>query len=210
MARRTKAEAEETRESILDAAEKLFYEQGVSRTTLEKIAAEAGVTRGAIYWHFQNKPALFNAMVERIRLPYHSMLEELDSLPELDPLMQIREMMIRSLRMIGSSEHHHRVLTIVFYRCEYLDDLNPAVCKQQEQEEVAHSIIERAFERAKQAGLLNPMLNPVLATKALHAYIGGLIAHYLQHPEEYDLSNHAAELIDVMLAGLKKPDNKTD
>ena len=61
MARRTKEEAAATRDSILDAAEKLFVEQGVSRTTLQHIATEAGVTRGAIYWHFDDKSALFNA-----------------------------------------------------------------------------------------------------------------------------------------------------
>ena len=55
MARRTKAEAESTRAAILDAAEVLFYQHGVSRTTLEKIALAANVTRGAIYWHFENR-----------------------------------------------------------------------------------------------------------------------------------------------------------
>jgi TetR/AcrR family acrAB operon transcriptional repressor len=57
MARRTKEEAAATRESILDAAEQLFVKQGVSRTTLQHIATAAGVTRGAIYWHFNDKGA---------------------------------------------------------------------------------------------------------------------------------------------------------
>ena len=73
MARRTKEEAEETRQSILDAAERLFHDQGVSRTSLADIASAAGVTRGAIYWHFENKVDLFQAMLERLHLP----LEEL-------------------------------------------------------------------------------------------------------------------------------------
>jgi TetR/AcrR family acrAB operon transcriptional repressor len=61
MARRTKEDALATRDSILDAAELLFVEQGVSRTTLQHIATAAGVTRGAIYWHFLDKGAMFNA-----------------------------------------------------------------------------------------------------------------------------------------------------
>src|SRR3546814_1649852 len=56
--RRTKEEALETRESILDAAERIFFERGVSRTTLDQIARAASVTRGAVYWHFQNKSDL--------------------------------------------------------------------------------------------------------------------------------------------------------
>ena len=54
MARRTRDEALETRNTILDTAERVFSERGVSHTTLADIAAAAGVTRGAIYWHFKN------------------------------------------------------------------------------------------------------------------------------------------------------------
>src|SRR3569833_1281025 len=63
MARRTKQDALATRDSILDAAELLFEQQGVSRTTLQHIAAEAGVTRGAIYWRFHDKSDLINALM---------------------------------------------------------------------------------------------------------------------------------------------------
>jgi TetR/AcrR family acrAB operon transcriptional repressor len=47
--RRTKAEAEETRSSIIRAAERVFYAKGVSNTTMEDVANAAGVTRGAVY-----------------------------------------------------------------------------------------------------------------------------------------------------------------
>ncbi|MDV7394715.1 TetR family transcriptional regulator, partial [Arthrospira platensis SPKY1] len=63
MVRKTKEEAWETRQRILDAAEQVFQRQGVSRTSLSHIAAEAGVTRGAIYWHFKNKVDLYDAMI---------------------------------------------------------------------------------------------------------------------------------------------------
>ncbi len=60
MARKTKQQALETRQHILDVALRLFSQQGVSSTSLAAIAKEAGVTRGAIYWHFKNKSDLFN------------------------------------------------------------------------------------------------------------------------------------------------------
>ena len=55
----------------------MFHECGVSRSTLEKIAKEAGVTRGAIYWHFKDKAELFFAMREDVFAP---MVERTDSL----------------------------------------------------------------------------------------------------------------------------------
>ncbi len=57
---KTKQKAEETRQQILDAAVREFSAHGVSRTSLTDIAIAAGVTRGAIYWHFKNKVDLFN------------------------------------------------------------------------------------------------------------------------------------------------------
>ena len=54
MVRKTKEEAEQTRKDILNAARIVFHECGVSRSSLEKIAKAAGVTRGAIYWHFKD------------------------------------------------------------------------------------------------------------------------------------------------------------
>src|SRR5690606_18567469 len=69
MARRSKAEALETRETILDAAIEVFHQHGVARPSLTEVARLAGVTRGAVYGHFRNKADLFNALCDRIRLP---------------------------------------------------------------------------------------------------------------------------------------------
>lgn len=68
MARKTKEEALQTRQIILDAAETLFQQQGVSRTSLQQIAQAANVTRGAIYWHFSDKLALFQALLDRAHI----------------------------------------------------------------------------------------------------------------------------------------------
>jgi AcrR family transcriptional regulator len=203
MARRTKAEAESTKAAILDAAEVLFYQHGVSRTTLEKIAAAANVTRGAIYWHFQNKADLFNAMLERVRLPFQHLLAELDANLSGDPIAQVRKLLIDGLSLIALSEQHHRVLTIVFHRCEYIDELNPAVTKQDELDEQTVAVLQRALERAEHTGRLRPGVSARLAAMALHTYVGGIISQFLLKPQQYDLQQHAAELIDAMLVGLQ-------
>jgi TetR/AcrR family acrAB operon transcriptional repressor len=61
--RRTKEEAEITRQNLLATALRVFSRQGYADTRLEDIAAEAQVTRGAIYHHFGSKADLYNAMV---------------------------------------------------------------------------------------------------------------------------------------------------
>ena len=67
--RKTKEDALATRERLLDAAEALFRERGVTRTSLAEVATAAGMTRGAVYWHFKDKADLFRAMCDRATLP---------------------------------------------------------------------------------------------------------------------------------------------
>ena len=59
MARRTKKDAAETRALILEQATVLFEENGYKATTLDDIAHTVGVTKGAIFHHFENKKSLF-------------------------------------------------------------------------------------------------------------------------------------------------------
>ena len=73
MVRRTKEEALETRNRILDAAEAVFHARGVARPSLADIAEAAGVTRGAIYWHFKDKSVVFAAMCDRVNLPVEAL-----------------------------------------------------------------------------------------------------------------------------------------
>lgn len=67
--RRSKEDAAVTRENVLAAAEQLFAENGIHATRLSDIAAAAGVTRGAIYWHFSNKDELIGALIDRLSTP---------------------------------------------------------------------------------------------------------------------------------------------
>ena len=65
MPRRSRAETKvETRRRLLDAAREVFTAVGYQGATLDEIAGRAGFTKGALYWHFPNKQALFMALVE--------------------------------------------------------------------------------------------------------------------------------------------------
>jgi AcrR family transcriptional regulator len=60
-----RAEARGTaREKLLDSAAKVFAERGYRGTSVDLVAEDAGVTKGALYWHFKNKEELFFALIE--------------------------------------------------------------------------------------------------------------------------------------------------
>lgn len=55
----------DTRRQILRAAEALFARQGYDSTTVEQIARQAGVTKGAVYYFFKNKAELFCLVIDQ-------------------------------------------------------------------------------------------------------------------------------------------------
>ena len=76
MSKKTYEEAQKTKQSILAAANQVFTTKGYAKASLSDIARVAQVTRGAIYWHFENKGELLAAVLEE-----H--LERLNLLPTL-------------------------------------------------------------------------------------------------------------------------------
>jgi TetR/AcrR family acrAB operon transcriptional repressor len=55
-----------TRDKILLAALTIFSRRGYSEASMDEIAREAGITKGALYWHFQDKQALYEAVVDLV------------------------------------------------------------------------------------------------------------------------------------------------
>lgn len=203
MVRRTKEEAEETRLQILDAAERTFHDKGVSRTSLAGIAAAAGVTRGAIYWHFQNKADLFQAMIERLRMPLEELTRATLSEDELDPLGRLRELMVQVLRRVELDTHFRRVSEIFQHKCEFTVEFGDLRQKMQTFSIECDQRIEKSLRNAVNRGQLPRDLDCHLAAFSLHANLGGLKAHWLLTPEHLSLAAQAENLVDGMLDMLR-------
>ena len=65
------AQATATRSQLVAVARRLFAERGYADTATEEIVAQAGVTRGALYYHFRNKQDLFRAVFAAVEEEVH-------------------------------------------------------------------------------------------------------------------------------------------
>ena len=201
MARRTKAEAAVTREQLLDAAERVFRERGVSSTTLGEVAAAAGVTRGAVYWHFRDKADLLGALCERATLPLDAIFEECGC--SGDPIQTLRTTAIASLTHLARDPRAQAVFQLVFQTCGSTDELAPLATTHDREHNACLGRIEELAARAVAAGQLPGDTDVTLAAQALHAYVMGLMQAWVRQPDAYDLAAAAPALIDAMLAGLR-------
>ncbi|CEP37102.1 MAG: TetR family transcriptional regulator [Halomonas sp.] len=203
MARKTKAEAAATREALLEAAEEVFFAKGVARTSLEQIARHAGLTRGAVYWHFKNKGDLFMALVEKVRMPFQSLMDEVDKAdPELSPLEAIRLACHAGLVRIEQPSYQ-RVLSILLHRCEFFSDINPL----EMQEEIGNECFEEmldVFILAKQQALLREDLSPQVAARLMQSMMGGVFHDWLRNPEAFSIRERGGELIDASIRMMQR------
>ena len=175
MVRRTKEEAQETRSRILDAAELVFYDKGVSRTSLADIAQAAGVTRGAIYWHFENKGDLFTAMFDRVLLPLDELKAASVDPNEADPLGRIRELCTLCLRNTATDARRRRVFDILFLKCEFVEEMGPVMTRHQSNMREALAKLEEGVRNAISKGQLPTDLDPARAARVVHSMIGGAL-----------------------------------
>ncbi|WP_404296579.1 TetR family transcriptional regulator [Halomonas sp.] len=199
MARKTKAEAAATREALLDAAEEVFLDKGVARTSLEQIARHAGMTRGAVYWHFKNKADLFQAMLNRVRMPFRELVEEIGdpSLAER-PLEAIRLAILKGFERL-EQPRYRRVYAILIHHCEVFGDIDP-LAMQDEMADEACGALADYFTCSYRLGQLRDDLSPEIAAELMQTMLGGLFHDWLRNNENISLVAKGRELVDTQLA----------
>lgn len=187
MARRTKAEAQATRDSILDSAALLFLSQGVSRTTLYHIAERAGVTRGAVYWHFEDKAALFDAMMERAAMPLESAMRLLEEPCGRDPLGTLASYADQVFRLTQHDPQARAVFEIATLKIEFVDEMSSVRLRCAQVAERWMAAAESRVRRAAASGQARADVEPRAAAFGLWAIIDGLVRAWLLAPASFDL-----------------------
>lgn len=202
MARKTKEEAQETRNRILDAAEAVFHERGVAHASLDQIAQAAGVTRGAIYWHFEDKADLFEAMMDRVTLPLEDVLASAGGGKAADPLSLLKLCTTDVLLRTARDKHLQRVFDIAYHKCEYVGDAAGVRDRHVASQRECLRQIEKGFKACVAAGALPAAVHPREAAMGALSLVSGLIANWVLAPKGFALEKHAESLVDTYFRGL--------
>lgn len=196
MARTTKEQAQKTRAKIIDTAIDVFYERGVPSTTLEHIAEAAGLTRGAIYWHFKNKFDLVSAVHDHFHI---SLLENINrelSNPKVAPLERIRTTWRFFLHSIANNNMYRKILTIFVLRCDYSGEMAALLSEQSGCKANARNLLANCFQAAIDSGDLEPTYDSVFLAQTHMCYMHGIIREYLAFDKLHRLKKEADALIN--------------
>jgi len=180
MARRTKEETEQTRRTILAAARETFLLRGMTGTTLEHIAKAAGVTRGAIYWHFAGKKDLFDAMRSQVCLPLIDRTDvTLLAMSRADPLGCVEQFLLGTLGAVTSCTETRQTFEIMAFKCEYVDEFEKELDEHQRKSGEIVGVLARVYRRAKSTGQLRKGIDPTVAAVETLVFLMGLIRLWL-------------------------------
>ncbi len=202
MARRTKEDALATRQQLLAAAQRVFAEKGVSRTSLQDIALAAGASRGAIYWHFKNKADLFNAMMECAILPIEQAMQQIGHDAAQDPLLELENAILQTMRSIICDARTREIFEIATLKVEYVDELLAVKARHVQGYASGTHEIQRSLQEAVIRRGVTPLMPPALAAHGLHALMAGLIYTWLLDPAGFDLIEVSQGAIRTYLTGL--------
>lgn len=201
MVRKTKADALITRQKLIDAAIEQFARRGVSDTTLTDIADAAGVTRGAVYWHFTSKAELFNEMWSQ-QSPLRDIIKHrLIQDEKENPLAFMRESFTAALQYISRSPKQQALLQILFHKCEFHSEMIPE-SEIRQKIGFSYEILHRLLSACITNGTLPPETNIELSLLILHSFFSGVVKNWLLSPERFDLYHRAPELVESIMSTL--------
>jgi TetR/AcrR family acrAB operon transcriptional repressor len=188
--------SEETRQKIVEAAENVFCEKGVCNSTIEDIALMAGMTRGAVYWHFRDKHEILLAVLKSVRFP----IEDISPGQSFeDSCNRIKTAFLETIKI----PHALRVAKILLHTSDLTDNQSPVHLR-------LSSIrlhLKTYFEQVLKSAMLNGELPKDIDEKELHALavtlravITGLLFELMLELDEKTLASE----IDLSLTSFFK------
>ena len=203
--RRTKEDAARTRAAIMDAALTCFERHGLAASTLDQIAAEAGVTKGAIYWHFKGKLEIFRAIREEVTLP---MLDRADTSllhgGERPPLERIEAYLLGVVQLLRTDKRMRRTLSVMHFRCEWVGDMaGELAALRKNTQRLAHAF-EAAYDEARHKGQLAKSIRPPVAAAETLMVLNGLVRLGLLDRSAKGVAHDAPGIIRAHIASRRK------
>lgn len=202
--RKTKAEALQTREALLCAALDVFYHKGVSQTSLQEIAAHAGLTRGALYWHFKNKEDLFDALFQQF---FHELSSQLDAdiaAQSPDLWQNFAHSAEQAFMRLATNEAHRKFCHIVHLNCEHTDNNHTFTALLQQYQQLWRHRLRTVFTLCLHQQKLPENIDINLATLYFQSMMMGLTDLWLHNTEAFDIEVVAPLFIATNMEALQR------
>jgi TetR/AcrR family transcriptional regulator, acrAB operon repressor len=201
--RKTKEEAAVTRQSVLDAALVVFSEKGYAATKLEDIAERAGMTRGAIYWHFENKAVLYQTLVREVSSRVESVM--MQAIEEGGSFVEIaRRLLVRSLTYLEDDEQYRLVMELTLFKTARLPELEEGLQMKMQGINATIETLANFVQEGIRAGELRDDLNPRETATSFFSLQNGLVMTWLLCERAFSLKDNAIAAAEIFVRGIAR------
>lgn len=199
--RRTKEAAARTKQDLLDAALRVFSRDGYAAARLVDIAREADVTRGAIYHHFENKAALYRALIARAEAEQQAVMQA--AIAAGGNIADItRRILATSFKALVSQPTYRQVMALSLFKVADSEELGDLVAKRRQEAVTLILSIAPILAQGIEAGLFRADLDPRTGARAFLAYQQGVTRLWLANPQAFAIDKEADNLADIYMKGI--------
>ena len=202
--RKTKTEAQKTRQHLLDAALEVFWRDGITRASLQAIAQEAGVTRGALYWHFKNKEDLFETLFEQQYADFFAAFNDQTLRDNQDVWTHLQHNLTAMFETLATRESKQKFCNVMFSKCEQTagnETITELACRYHR---LFQKQITYALQLSREQGRLPENTDIELAAIYLESSLVGLIKIWIDEPERFDLIAKSKRVIAANMRVLQQ------
>lgn len=201
--RRTKEDAEQTRQAILESAMDIFYEKGYSKTTFDEIAKRINLTKGAVYWYFRNKPDIVAALINDFVQKHIKRLEEFRAGKE-ENLDILADMMLLAYHHMKKNPLEYKFIFFITCQMEWSEAILVKIRPLVEQtREVSRKIMSDTLLKLKKNKKIKEDTDVEKITEILQAMWMGLLENYLAKRMTLDFEQIVRQGFNLIFNSIK-------
>lgn len=199
--RRTKEEAEITKQNLLNAGLEVFSRKGYAATRVEDIARQADVTIGAFYHHFGGKSNLYIALVEKGDAKTNQLAQQVIA-EGGTPATVLRRLLVRLLQFLEKDPEYRAVVALFMNKTETVPELADISEQSLAGRRRLAQYLANLIEQGVEAGEFRSSFSPEDAALALLGFINGMALIWVQDQEHFSINKRAESFVDLFLAGI--------
>lgn len=205
--KRTKEEAARTRQLVMNAAIEVFARKGFAHTTLAEVAKAAGMTRGAIYWHFNNKFQLLSAIVEKFDREFEERIISIFN-QDTPPLTRIKKVLMEILSVITRENHFRVSEEIMVFKSSKNGEYRELYELHLKNVQRYRSLMIKTINEGLHSGDIDSRFNAETIVVALTSFISGIKSSWLDDVlsmsnSGFQLTDKIEDLADLFIGGFK-------
>lgn len=199
--RRTKEEAEITKQNLLSAALEVFSRKGYTATRVEDVARQANLSTGAIYHHFGGKSDLYIALVEKNSAKANRLAQQIIE-EGGSPATTLTRLLVRMFQFAEEDSEYRAVIELSLNKTEAVSDLASINAQILESRRQLARFLSGLISEGIRIGEFRSSIAPEDAALALVGYMNGLGLIWIQDQGYFSIRERAENFVNLFMAGL--------